>query len=240
MSEPVRLAKRVVEVAGCSRREAEQYIEGGWVRVDGEMVDLPQFKVLDQAVTLDPEAQAGAVEPATLLLHKPTGIESVEGPEPAARLLSAQSHAADDASGIRVLRRHFARLTALLPLESRASGLLTFTQDGRLLHHMRQDADRLEQEFIVEVAGQIAPDGLDRLSHGMRYNGRALAPIKVSWQNETRLRFALKAAAPGQIPAMCAEVGLQVVAMKRIRIGRIPLGRMAVGEWRYLAPHERF
>ncbi|MGH8832565.1 MAG: S4 domain-containing protein [Polaromonas sp.] len=47
MTEPPRLAKRVAELVRCSRREAEQYIEGGWVRVDRQVVEMPQFKVLD-------------------------------------------------------------------------------------------------------------------------------------------------------------------------------------------------
>jgi len=92
----------------------------------------------------------------------------------------------------------------------------------------------------VEVAGELLPDGLKRLNHGLKFNGRALPPIKVSWQNETRLRFALKGMQPGQIAHMCKSVGLAVVAMKRIRIGRISMAKLQPGQWRYLMPHERF
>jgi 23S rRNA pseudouridine2604 synthase len=113
------------------------------------------------------------------------------------------------------------------------------TQDPRLLRRMREDATRLEQEFNVEVAGEIAPYGLRRLAHGLAYQGRTLPPGKVSWQNETRLRFALKDVRAGQIAAVCAEVGLDVVSIKRIRIGRVPLAKMPVGEWRYLPASER-
>lgn len=239
MPEPVRLSKRVVELAACSRQDADQYIMGGWVLVDGQVVDEPQFMVLDQRVELDPGAQLAPTEPATIMLHKPPGFDSAAGVNPAAQLLTAATRSASDATGIRLLRRHFVRLTPIMPLEREASGLLIFTQDGRLLHRMREDATRLEQEFIVEVAGEIAPYGLRRLAHGLSFNGRNLPPIKVSWQNETRLRFALKGVEPGQIASMCADVGLQVVAMKRIRIGRVPLAKMPAGEWRYLSPDER-
>ena len=114
-----------------------------------------------------------------------------------------------------------------------------FTQDGRLVRRMREEAERIEQEFVVEVSGDIAPYGLRPLSHGLSFNGRALPPAKVSWQNETRLRFALKGVQDGQIASMCADVGLAVVSMKRLRIGRIPLAKMPPGEWRYLPANER-
>lgn len=240
MPETVRLAKRVVELAGCSRQEAEQYIEGGWVLVDGQVVDEPQFPVLDHDVQLDPDAKLAPTEPATILLHKPVGFDSEAGAKLAARLLVPAARSAMDATGIRLLRRHFVRLKPIMPLERDASGLLVFTQDPRLLHRMREDANKLEQEFIVEVAGEIAPYGLRRLSHGLSFNGRNLPPIKVSWQNEIRLRFALSGVQPGQLQSMCADVGLQVVAMKRIRIGRVPLAKMPAGEWRYLPSQERF
>ena len=240
MPEPVRLAKRVVELLSCSRQEAEQYIEGGWVLVDGQVVDEPQFMVAGQDVQLDPGATLGPAEPATILLHKPPGFDSIAGNRLASQLLTAGNRWEGDVTGIRLLRRHFLRLTAIMPLEREASGMLVFTQDPRLLRRMREDAMRLEQEFIVEIAGEIAPYGLRRLAHGLSFNGRTLPPIKVSWQNEIRLRFALKGVQDGQLKSMCADVGLEVVAMKRIRIGRIPLAKMPVGQWRHLLPEDRF
>jgi 23S rRNA pseudouridine2604 synthase len=62
----------------------------------------------------------------------------------------------------------------------------------------------------------------------------------VSWQNEFRLRFAIRAVRPGQIRDMCAQVGLQVTAMRRLRIGRFSLGKLPLGEWRYLPAGEKF
>lgn len=178
-------------------------------------------------------------EPATILLHKPQGFDSIAGPQPAVRFLTEAARTADDRSRIEFLPHHLEGLTAILPLEREASGLLVFTQDPRLLRRMRDEATRLEQEFIVEVTGEIAPYGIKRLEHGLSFNGRNLSPCKVSWQNEIRLRFALKAVQEGQLQSMCSEVGLEVVAMKRIRIGRVPLAKMAAGEWRYLPANEK-
>ena len=82
--------------------------------------------------------------------------------------------------------------------------------------------------------------GLKRLNHGLEWNGKALPPIRVSWQNERRLRFAIKGERPGQIVHMCDSVGLKVLGMKRIRIGRVPMAGLAPGQWRYLPDGERF
>jgi 23S rRNA pseudouridine2604 synthase len=236
MNEPVRLSKRVAALLPCSRREAELYIEGGWVRVDGVVVEEPQHRVSDERVELDPGATLAALEPVTLLLHKPADVSG----DAAMRLLVPAARAADDSSGIRSVRRHFAQLAPLLPLPDPASGLAVFSQDPRIVRKLTEDAGTIEQELIAQVEGQIRPDGLALLGHGLIFEGRPLPPIKVSWQNETRLRFALKGIAPALVPGMCEQVGLRVVALKRIRIGRLPMAGLAPGQWRYLQPGERF
>jgi 23S rRNA pseudouridine2604 synthase len=237
MSEPLRLAKRLAQMLPCSRREAELYITGGWVRVDGVVVEEPQFRVSDaQTVELDPQARAEPQEPVTLLLHQPPDSD----PESAVKLISMASYTPDDPGGRRVLRSHFARLTGVLPLQAGAEGLAVFTQDRRVVRRLGDVNYPVEQEYVVEVAGEIAPGGLALLQHGMSFEGRALPAAKVSWQNENRLRFALKNPQPGQIRAMCGQVGLTVVAMKRIRIGRVPMARLPAGQWRYLEARERF
>ncbi|MFC0679404.1 rRNA pseudouridine synthase [Lysobacter korlensis] len=245
MSLPVRLAQRVAQLLGCTRTEAEQYIRNGWVSVDGHVVEAPQQRVTDEHVEVNAEASAEAVEPATILLHKPAGFDGDGGSNPASGLVTPENHWAHDASGVRRLQRHFHRLTPLVPLEREASGLMVLSQDGRVWRRLTEDADQIEHEYLVEVEGEIAPYGLRRLNHGLSYNGRPLPPCKVSWQNEVRLRFAIKAARPGQLRDMCRQVGLEVVSIRRLRIGRIPLGKgpegaMPPGQWRYLPVGERF
>jgi 23S rRNA pseudouridine2604 synthase len=239
MAEPERLAKRVAALIGCSRSEAEQYIEGGWVSVDGEVVEQPQHRVSDETVVVDPSARLQVAEPATLLLHKPAGVDLQDPASPGA-LPAPAARWSEDPSGVRLLKRHFQRLTSLMPLEREASGLAVLTQDGRVWRRLSEDSARIEQEFVVEVAGAIADGGLARLCHGLSYRGRPLPPCKVSWQSETRLRFAIKDVQPGQLREMCAKVGLQVMAQRRLRIGKVSLGKMAPGAWRYLPTAERF
>ena len=238
MSEPIRLSRRVVELTGCSRSEAEQYVQGGWVRVDGVVVEEPQFKVSDQQVTLDAGAKLEPAEPATLLLHKPPQTDIVG--EAGLALLVPANRWTEDGSGWRVHRRHFAHQTPAMPLEALASGLVVYSQDGRVLRRLGEDAGKLEQEFIVDVQGELAPYGWNRLTGGTSFQGWPVAPFKVSWQSEERLRFAIKGVRPGLLQHLCAEVGLEALAIRRIRLGRIPLARMPTGQWRYLPVSERF
>ncbi|HEY0332771.1 MAG TPA: rRNA pseudouridine synthase [Stenotrophomonas sp.] len=245
MTDPVRLAQRVAQLFGCSRAEAEQYIRNGWVSVDGSVVEAPQHRVADERVELDPQARLEAVEPATILLHKPTGFDAIEGARPASALVIPATRWDEDASDIRPLQRHFQRLTPLVSMDPEASGLLVLSQDGRVLRRLSDDADTIEHEYIVEISGELAPYGLYRLSEGLSFQGRVLPPCKVSWQNETRLRFAIKAVRDGQLRDMCAQVGLTVVSIRRLRIGQVALGKgpsgaMPPGAWRYLPAGERF
>ncbi len=255
VAQGTRLAKRVAELKACSRREAEQYIEGGWVTVDGQVVEEPQFRVVAQAVAIDPHASLLALAPVTLLLHKPPGYDAGtgvpvdikgvgKGVRPALALISAASLAGDDRSGIRPLKKHFAKQILGVPLESAASGLVVFTQDWRIERRLHEDTAFIEQEFTVQVEGDVAPSLLERLNHGLHTEGRPLPPVKVSvgssGDGATRLRFAVKGAHPGLIAYLCERVGLNITAMKRIRIGRVPLATLAPGQWRYLLPHERF
>ena len=244
MTDSVRLAKRVAELRACSRREAELLITGGWVRVDGIVIEEPQFRVADQRIDIDPQADLSQAEPVTLLLHKPARFHALADGYPsdksAARLLGAASLWAEDASGIRPLKMHFTQLGLCVPLETEASGLVVFTQDWRVMRKLTDDAAAMEHEVIVEVAGELTPNGLKLMNRGIPYEGRTPPAIKVSWQNETRLRVALKGARPGQISHLCQAVGLQVLSMKRIRLGGVSLGKVPPGQWRYLRGDERF
>jgi 23S rRNA pseudouridine2604 synthase len=241
MFESVRLVKRVAELISCSRSEAEQYIVGGWVSVDGHVVEEPGFRLQSQqAVVLLPGASLAPLTPVTILLHKPAGIEVDAAAQSVPRLIAVDTLIADDRSGNRFLKRHLLDLNLAMPLEAGAGGLLVLTQDWRVTRKLVDDAAKVETEYVVEVSGDLIPDGLALLRDGLSFNGRPLSPIKASWQNETRLRFAIKGVQPGQISHMCKMIGLKALSVKRIRIGRVPMAGLPAGQWRYLLGYERF
>jgi 23S rRNA pseudouridine2604 synthase len=233
---PTRLDKHLAAMLACSRAQAQQYIEGGWVSIDGVITETPQTMVSGERIELAADARLEPSEPSTLLVNKPAGIAF----EACDALAKPATRSAEDDPDLRVLKQHFFRLVPLMPLDTEASGLIVLSQDGRVRRRLSEDYAAIEQEFVVEVTGTLLPYGLYKLAHGLKYQGHALPPCKVSWQNESHLRFAIKGVQPGQLRHMCREVGLEVVTIKRLRIGRIPLRKMPPGEWRYLPVGEKF
>jgi 23S rRNA pseudouridine2604 synthase len=228
--EGIRLAKRVAAMVPCSRAEAERYIAGGWISVDGAVAEDPATRVLpSQEVVLVAGATAEEPLPVTILLHKPAGLD-------AAAALASLGPGTLAGKEQRLLKRHLNRLTLATPLETTASGLVVFSQDWRVLRKLVEDSLRIEQEYVAEVAGGIVENGLERLNAG----GRPNAPLKASWQSEGRLRFAGKGIVPGRIEALCSQVGLQVKSLRRLRVGRVSLSSLPSGRWRYLQEFERF
>jgi 23S rRNA pseudouridine2604 synthase len=235
-----RLAKHVAQMVPCSRSEAEKYIESGWVQVNGQVVEEPQFRVLNQTIAIDPNASLLELSSVTLVLHKPPGV----GWDKAHTLLGTASYCPDDPCDTRVLKRHFQNLENLIPLETGASGLMVFSQDWRTVRKLTEDMGTMEHELIVDVQGEVGADTLKRMAHALKDEHQALPRAKVSVNSaspeRSKLRFAVKGAHPGLAAHLCQLVNLAVLAMRRIRLGRVALSDLPVGQWRYLEPHERF
>lgn len=248
----IRLAKRLAEQINCSRSQAEQYIEGGWVRVNGSVQDSPQHRVTDERIELDKNATLLPTEPTTILLHKPPGYSWDADPRSqlpsAMTLLESDRRSKTDASGIRLLSKHLKGQACITPLESAASGLIVLSQDVRVQRKLWDDANLVEFETIVEVRASVDEDvmrSLNQAIHAPTDRGeRTLLNAKVALSKSspqlTGLRFACKGSEPGRIAMLCEHHGLEVVGMKRIRVGRVPLADLALGQWRFLQRHERF
>lgn len=254
-----RLAKRVAHLLGCSRSEAEQYIEGGFVRVDGLVVEDPPFRVQQQTVTVDADASLLSLSAVTLVLNKPPGwldgLSDAPIPSPhykgkkpkvhtARELLLPAHRSPQDPAGTRVLKRHFNALEASVGLETGASGLVVFTQDWRTQRKLTEDLGVMEHELIAEVQGEILPESLLPIERALRDERNRLPHAKVSVGSSgpqgSKLRLAVKGAHPGLAAHLCEIAGLNLVGLRRIRLGRVGLGEVAPGQWRYLGAHERF
>jgi 23S rRNA pseudouridine2604 synthase len=114
------------------------------------------------------------------------------------------------------------------------------TQDGRVARHLIGEDSTVEKEYLVRVEGSLTEANMKLLNFGLSLDGEKLKPAKVSWQNEDQLRFVLREGKKRQIRRMCEMVGLHVVGLKRVRIGSVNLGKLPVGQWRYLRNDERF
>jgi 23S rRNA pseudouridine2604 synthase len=228
----------------CSRREADEYIERGWVFVDGERVtELGTRAAPHQVITLDRAAKVRQDARVTVLLHKPVGYVSAQaedGHPPAATLITPDRRFAGDDSGIEFQGAHRKGLAPAGRLDIDSTGLLVLTQDGRIARQLIGEDGTIEKEYLVRVEGRLSPEGLALLNHGLTLDDRPLQPAKVVWQNEDQLKFVLREGRKRQIRRMCELVGLKVTGLKRVRIGRVRLLDLPQGQWRYLGAGERF
>ena len=248
----VRLNKRLADMGLCSRREADEWIERGWVRVNGQVAAMGTKVAPQDRVTVQREAEAAQAQRVTILLHKPVGYvsgQAEDGHQPAVTLVNARSHWRGDASRTRFSPAQLRGLAPAGRLDIDSVGLLVLTQDGRVARALIGEDSDIDKEYLVRVAyGDITTDvqaafpreQLARLRHGLSLDGQPLRPAQVDWQHPEQLRFVLREGKKRQIRRMCEQVGLKVTGLKRIRIGRVLLGQLPQGQWRYLGEHERF
>jgi 23S rRNA pseudouridine2604 synthase len=247
-----RLNKRMAELGLCSRREADEWIARGWVKVDGAVAPMG-LQVGPQArIEVDPKARGQQREQVTILLHKPVGYvsgQAEEGYQPAVVLVQGRNRWSGDRAPQRFAPAQLRGLAPAGRLDIDSTGLLVLTQDGRVARQLISEDSTMEKEYLVRVAyGQVTAnvqaafprEQLARLRHGLSLDGQPLKHAQVDWQNPEQLRFVLTEGKKRQIRRMCELVGLKVVGLKRVRIGRVTLGQLPQGQWRYLAPHERF
>jgi len=234
----------MTELGLCSRREADEYIERGWVKVDGVVVDLLGSKVQpEQKIELSVQAESTQNQRITILINKPIGYvsgQAEDGYEPASVLVTNENHWEEDPCKIRIESRFLRKLAPAGRLDIDSTGLLVLTQDGRVAKQIIGERSEVEKEYLVRVEGNLTAEGMKLLNHGLELDGVELLPARVSWQNEDQLRFVLREGRKRQIRRMCELVGLRVVGLKRIRIGRVTLSKLPVGMWRYLGEHEVF
>jgi len=237
----VRLSKRVMQAADCSRAEAEHLIESGRVRVDGAVQQAVPTRVHpEQAVTIDGTQPAKGVAPATVVMHKPAGVTM----EAMLKLIVESNHLPNDRSGLTLLARHTKGLQCVTPLEPAASGMVVWTQVPGIARKLVEEGSQIEHEVMVDVSGPVSAAQLAELNRSVVVDGRAMLPARVSISQTqpdlTRLRMAMKGYWQGQVLQLCDAAGLQLLAIRRQRIGRLPLRDLPAGQWRFLLGYERF
>jgi len=247
-----RLNKRMAELGLCSRREADDWIAQGWVKVNGQVAEMGVKVTPADRIEVDKKAQNQQQQQVTILLHKPMGYvsgQAEDGHEPAIVLINPRTHWREDPSRNRFSPPQLRGLAPAGRLDIDSVGLLVLTQDGRVARQLIGEDSGMEKEYLVRVSyGPVAQNSqaafprelLAKLRHGLSLDGQALKPAKVDWQNPEQLRFVLTEGKKRQIRRMCELVGLKVVGLKRIRIGNVVLGNLPAGQWRYLGPQERF
>ncbi len=250
--EPIRLNKRMAELGLCSRREADAWIERGWVKVNGKLVVMGTKVMPSDKIQVERQATLEQSQRVTFLVNKPIGFVSAQaedGYQAAVSLLGLESRWREDRSKPQYANSQRQGLAPAGRLDIDSTGLLVLTQDGRIARQLIGEDSEIEKEYLVRVRygdtdvsvqESFPAKRLALLRHGLELDGSALLPAKVDWQNPEQLRFVLTEGKKRQIRRMCEAVGLEVTGLKRIRIGQVKLGALPVGQWRYLGAEEFF
>jgi len=216
-----------------SRRSAEGLIAAGRVVVNGVRAETPAISVdpATDRVTLDGRVVAPPPRHTYYLLHKPEGVVTTAR-DPGRR------------PTVMDLVPRTPRVFPVGRLDQETSGALLLTDDGDLAHHLLHPRYHIEKEYEVTAAGRVEEPALAVLRTGMRLEdeARPTAPAGVRvlsrGRDRTRLAMVLHEGRNRQIRRMLEAVGHPVIQLRRIRIGPIGLGGLAVGAWRDLGREE--
>jgi len=200
MSEPIRLSKRMSELGLSSRREADEWIAKGWVRVDGKVISELGSKVLpEQKITIEKQARVEQARRVTVLINKPMGYvsgQAEDGYKPAVVLVRPENRWDEDKLPIQFSGGQLKSLVPAGRLDIDSIGLLVLTQDGRIAKQLIGEDTNIDKEYLVRVKyskpGNLPDHELQRLNHGLSLDGKALLPAIVRWQNDDQLSFTLR------------------------------------------------
>ena len=243
----VRLNKRLAELGYCSRREADEWIARGLVLVNGVVVTQLGTQVTEaDKVTVADQAVEEKASELTILLNKPIGYVSSQPEdsyEEASVLITPENQwLGDDRTGRskRIPGYDLRGFSAVGRLDIDSKGLMIFTQDGRVARHIIGPDSEVEKEYIVRVEGEINRGKINKLCFGLSLDGEKLKPAKVFEQEPGLLNFVLTQGKNRQIRRMCELMDLEVVHLKRVRVGNVRLGALPDGKWRVVMPGENF
>ena len=220
-----RVSKLMAQRGLCSRREAEQYIAEGRVRVDGVLVTEQGTKALLNAkISFDNTG----IQKVTIALNKPLGIVSnlpQDNYREAKELITPENRydkgAPVDPKSLHVVGR----------LDVNSKGLLLFSSDGRVAKSIIGPKSEVEKEYIVRFDAPVSKSAMERLRFGLKLDGKPLKWAEVKRMGDQAISIVLREGKNRQIRRMCEIVGLRVISLKRVRIGNIQLGSLPLGKW---------
>lgn len=226
-----RLQKLISACGLASRRAAEEWIAAGRVTVNGEKARLGDRADLDRdAVLVDGRPLKPGGGRTYLMLNKPRGYVTTLSDEKGRR--TAASLVED--CGVRVW--------PVGRLDMDSEGLLLFTDDGTLTHQLLHPSHEVEKEYLVWVTGNVNK-ALPVLAAPMELDGEEIFPARVRRGRDSggvhQLSITIHQGKNRQVRRMCAQAGLEVLRLKRIREGTLSLDRaLKPGQWRHLTDEE--
>jgi 23S rRNA pseudouridine2604 synthase len=241
MSDRIRLSKRLADLGICSRREADDLISQGLILVNGEICDVLGTKVSESdEITLSNKAKKKLDEKVTIVMHKPVGYvsgQAEDGYIPAIRLITADTQFGDQRRQLD--RSHLKGLAPVGRLDIDSKGLLLLTQDGVLARKIIGETTEMEKEYVVKISSDLTEAEIKKLSKNFVLDEQKLKPVKITKMRDGLYQFILVQGKKRQIRRMVESTGKTVLMLKRVRIGKLELGSLPEGMWRFLEKSEK-
>lgn len=233
-SEKIRVSKLLTDQNICSRKKAEEWVFAKLIKANGSIIEKPEHKINPtDFILLDKKAVYELNNQKTIILNKPTGfVSSFDDPkyELALNLATQNNYAGSNFTKIDL--KSFG-VVGRLDADSR--GLLIYSQDGSLAKSIIGEKVEVEKEYLVTVKGKINSEKISKLTFGLSLNGKALKKAIVEQISNNCLKFILTEGKNRQIRRMCGAVNLEVLDLKRVRIGDINLPEtLKEGHWLFL------
>jgi 23S rRNA pseudouridine2605 synthase len=220
----MRLNAYLARTGVASRRGADELIQAGRVRVNGEVAGLATYVEARDRVELDGEPLE--VEPLTyVLLHKPAGVVTT----------ARDPHGRPTVVG---LVGHEHRVVPVGRLDADTTGALLLTNDGPLAHRLMHPRYEVDKVYEVEVEGEPSGEAIVRLAEGVELEDGKTAPAMVERVAPSSLRLTIHEGRKHQVKRMLETVGHPVLRLHRSGYAGLTLDELAPGEWRELMPDE--
>lgn len=217
--------------AAPSRRKAEALIEAGRVTVNGGTAPLGLSVSGEEEISLDGRPVKLPSAHSYLALNKPAGYLTTLKDEPDKN----RPTVAD-------LMPEVPGLVPAGRLDAETTGLLIFTNDGPLAHRITHPSSEIEKEYVLTLRNPVPPDALKALAAGPDLEDGPMTPPIISKPKLARpgttLHLTIHEGRNRIIRRACAAVGLDLLALRRVRVGPVRLGDLPEGEHRPLTREE--
>ncbi len=225
-----RLQKVMAEAGVASRRKCEKLIAEGKVRVNGEIISEPGFKVDSSKDTIEVEGQILTLpNKVYLLLNKPTGyLTSVSDPF--------------ERSTVMDLIKEDTRVFPVGRLDKDTEGLLVFTNDGELANRLMHPSFKFKKTYVAEVEGSPTQESLGRLRRGIQLDDGITYPAEVNFlkkrDKSSVIEISISEGRKRQVRRMFKSIGHDVIKLRRVNYGPLTLEGLKLSEYRYLTNME--
>lgn len=228
----MRINKYIAQSTGCSRRKAEELILEGKIKVNNKVCT-------DLATTVTEYTDKIELEDKILTLNLPLLYIMMNKPK---NLVVTRSDEYDRRTIYTILPPEFNFLKPVGRLDKDSEGLLLLTNDGEMINKILHPKYELEKVYQVAIVGTINKPQLTKLREGVDLGDGVTAPagvyVRKNGEKRTTLKFVLKEGRKRQIRRMLESVEAKVISLRRTQVGNIQLGKLPLGEWRYLTRQE--